>query len=615
VAVLLTGATGFIGSRVLPRLVAKGEHVRVLVRPSTLARADIAFTLAQYSGVEVVAADLADDGAVARATDGVDVVFHLAWQWKRELSGRQDSDPADPANSDRASVLAIEQNLDAANRLLAACSLRGVRRFVFTSSVAVYGPPVAIQRFPITEGADVIQGDYGNVPFVQYYMAPKIAIEHMIRSFSRQCGLEYVILRPSVVYGPHAPFAERFVLKTLAAPRWVSPDSSPGKWQMVHVDDVAEAVVLAGRTPKARNLEFNIAGADVATEQDIKMMIWAAASAEWPDPGSPSNGYARFESYAFPRYDISRASQVLDYTPRVALRDGLEEMVATVLAGPASAATAAPPTAAGEPSSSPEGAARRPSERRVAEAFDVRAFYDDRVESGFLTEYFEHSGFWNFGYRVTGTERPLQACENLMERLLAMIGEPRGGILDVACGNGATTAYLMKHFPPESITAINFSERQIARAVLRAPGCRFVLMDATALGMGANTFDHLLCVEAAFHFQTRDDFLREAVRVLKPGGRLVLADAVLPPGSQTQPRANYVTGAEEYRARCLACGFSDAAVTDATGQCWAAFSADLAHYTRRKLRGGEITLRRFYEVMLWLRHLGPERYLLASCVK
>jgi hypothetical protein len=96
---------------------------------------------------------------------------------------------------------------------------------------------------------------------------------------------------------------------------------------------------------------------------------------------------------------------------------------------------------------------------------------------------------------------------------------------------------------------------------------------------------------------------------------LVLADAVLPPGSQMQPSANYVTSAEEYRARCLASGFSAVDVIDATSQCWAAFSADLTHYVRRKLRSGEITVRRFYQVMLWLRHLGPERYLLASCVK
>ena len=140
-------------------------------------------------------------------------------------------------------------------------------------------------------------------------------------------------------------------------------------------------------------------------------------------------------------------------------------------------------------------------------------------------------------------------------------------------------------------------------------------MDATALAFPDNCFDNLICVEAAFHFHTRDAFLREAFRVLKPQGCLVMADAVLPPASHTQPRVNYVSGAEEYRSRCLASGFSAADVTDATSQCWSAFSADLAHYTRRKLREGEITLRRFYEVMLWLRHLGPERYLLTSCLK
>ena len=608
--VLLTGATGFIGSRVLARLAAQEEGVRILVRPATLASAEVASELAQYPRVEVVAGDFTDDDLVARATDGVDVVFHLAWLWKRNRGADPESNPGADEQGD---ARAMEGNLNAVRRLLAASSAHGVRRFVFTSSVAVYGPPATIRRFPITEDADVIQGDYGNVPFVQYYMAPKIAIEHMIRSYSRQCGLEYVILRPSVVYGPRAPFAERLVRKTLATARWLLPESSLGKWQMVHVDDVAQAVVLAGRTPEAKNLEFNIAGAEVATEQEIKTIIWAAASAEWPDAESEPHR-ARFESYQFPRYDLSRAARLLKYTPQVPLREGLQEVVATVLAR-LDAASADRVPVAGEPALSPPQAPGPAPAARSPGTFDVREFYDERVESEFLADYFEHSGFWNFGYRITGTESPRQASENLMERLLAMSGDARGTILDIACGNGATTAHLTRHFAPERITAINFSSRQLVRAVERAPGCRFALMDATALGFAANSFDRLICVEAAFHFHTRDAFLREAVRVLKPQGRLVLADAVLPPGSQTQPRANYVTGADEYRARCLASGFSAVVVTDATSQCWAAFSADLTHYTRRKLRGGEITLRRFYEVMLWLRHLGPERYLLASCVK
>src|SRR5262249_23353750 len=79
-------------------------------------------------------------------------------------------------------------------------------------------------------------------------------------------------------------------------------------------------------------------------------------------------------------------------------------------------------------------------------------------------------------------------------------------------------------YAPEMITGINISDAQIADARARAPSCTFQVMNATELDFPDNHFDAVICIEAACHFDTRDKFLKEAHRVLKPGGSLALSD-------------------------------------------------------------------------------------------
>jgi len=149
--------------------------------------------------------------------------------------------------------------------------------------------------------------------------------------------------------------------------------------------------------------------------------------------------------------------------------------------------------------------------------------YDRAMVSSGYRQYYEDSGFYNFGYWETQAKSQREASEALVDQLVDRIAKKGGRILDVACGPGASTRRLMRSYAHDMITAINVSEVQIAAARKCAPGCAFLLMDATQLDFPESQFDAVMCVEAAFHFDTRDTFLHEALRVLKTGGSLVLS--------------------------------------------------------------------------------------------
>jgi MPBQ/MSBQ methyltransferase len=261
-----------------------------------------------------------------------------------------------------------------------------------------------------------------------------------------------------------------------------------------------------------------------------------------------------------------------------------------------------------------------PGNRALADLINRR--YDSMMYSRIVHEYYGYSGFHNYGYWTPGTLNQRHASENLVDALVGFFPSKKGKVLDVACGMGASTKRLLRDYQPQCVTGINISEKQLATCRQKTPDCRFFNMDATRLRFPDETFDNILCVEAVFHFNTREKFLREAWRVLKPGGCLALSDILLRSKRIASlmkriPEANFVPDLAAYRATFTRAGFENPRITEARAQCWEGFRKHSFAFARRKVLAGQATragLRRV-AVGLMRSDMAVSNYLLVAARK
>ncbi len=213
--ILITGATGFIGPRIVHALRAEDRDVRALVRDP-----DGTDRLHAW-GCETVVGDVTDKASLRRAVDGCDVVIHLV----SIIQGSQ---------SDFDKVMT-----QGTRDLVAAAKEAGARRFVLMSALGF---------------------DERTKDIVPYYRA-KWQMEQAVK----ESGLEHVIFRPSFVFGSGGGALQQFKRIAKLAP--VTPIVGPGtqRIQPIWVDDVAAYFAAAVDKPEAANRTFELGGPDAVT--------------------------------------------------------------------------------------------------------------------------------------------------------------------------------------------------------------------------------------------------------------------------------------------------------------------------------------------------------------
>ncbi|MGH9762138.1 MAG: class I SAM-dependent methyltransferase, partial [Blastocatellia bacterium] len=160
----------------------------------------------------------------------------------------------------------------------------------------------------------------------------------------------------------------------------------------------------------------------------------------------------------------------------------------------------------------------------------VEKFYGHGAEN--YTDF--HDSYLNFGLWDEGIADYIAAAENLVRQLGAFCGlNAQTRLLDVACGFGTQDIFLTRTFSPASIDGVDVTWPHVVQARTRAREAgfedrvRFHHGTATKLEFPEDSFSHVLSIEGPVHFDTREKFMREAQRVLKPGGVIAMADYTL----------------------------------------------------------------------------------------
>jgi nucleoside-diphosphate-sugar epimerase len=318
VRLLVTGGTGFIGSHLAEEGRRRGAEVVVLGltgRPEEQANAELLTRL----GVEVLSGSITDAELCRRAARGATHIFHLAVAMRE--GGKSDE-------------FFETINLDGTRHLLEAASQQRVERFIYCSTIGIYGhkaPGITREDSPLAPG--------------NIYERTKVSAELQVRDFIERCAMRAVILRPADVYGPRDQRLLK-LFKGVSQGKFPLFGAGEGRRHMVYVDDVVSAFFKACERKEALGEGLIVAGPSACTLRELLDEITRATGSKRYGirlPLAPMLGLAAVVEdisaalkidppiyrrrmdffHSDSEFDTSRARRVLDWEPRVDLREGI----------------------------------------------------------------------------------------------------------------------------------------------------------------------------------------------------------------------------------------------------------------------------------------------------
>jgi nucleoside-diphosphate-sugar epimerase len=315
----VTGGSGFIGGRLIERLIREGTAVRALARSEGSSRR------VTELGAEPVRGDLDDRASLTAAAQGAEVAFHLAAHL---------GDWGDWEDFERDNVIGTRNALEA-------CAEAGVRRFVHcgTEAALMAGDPLV----HVDESAPLRPDSAAPYP------ATKAKAEQAVRAANRD-GLETVVVRPRFVWGKGDTTLLPEMVATVESGRFAWVGGGRNLTETTHVDNVVEGLLLAAERGAAGEAYFVTDGEPVVFREFVTELLdtqgveppnrslpgWTAgpmariAETAWrllPLPGAPP--MTKFRAWLLTQectIDISKAREELGYAPVVSREQGLAEL-------------------------------------------------------------------------------------------------------------------------------------------------------------------------------------------------------------------------------------------------------------------------------------------------